>query len=322
MLAESAGFLSLDPAATALFGPPAVEQRLAGRNWSLAVACHRRLIDSAEPLAGYETPVRTLATAGLELDLLERVPAPLWARLPLPGHVARPWPAEVREAVAAALAHIAAVHPGLVPLVRTFLRNLVWLEAGGDGAAGEPLITSLSLPTLPFTAFVSRKALVHIPPGTVATAGSPRLLAENLAHEAVHQLVNTSLLSQDLLADDYDAASSPRIPIHWRFSQGIARNMYWELDRVLHAIAVYVALLSWRCDELGSGPAGENRWFAAALREAIPAVDYLVERIGEHAGRFTARGQALLGALGRDARAAIGRARALLHDSPGVEADA
>lgn len=169
-----------------------------------------------------------------------------------------------------------------------------WMQ----NADGEPMITSCSLPDVPFCAFLSDRAAVHVPPLTLAAEPSARFVAENLFHEAVHQAVKLKLLCHRLLPPDYDAATSPRVPIYWR-SGSISRNREWELERVLHAAAVYVHLIDWRTRELTEGDlsSDERRVVLESGDAAVKSLRHLLDALHEHVDHFTARGGLFIGKL-------------------------
>lgn len=107
-------------------------------------------------------------------------------------------------------------------------------------------ITSCSLPSLPHVIFISYKAGYHISPSNVFSTKNKVLLAENIYHEAIHQIVNMSILKKNVFPKNYSSATSPKIDIPWRKQQKEERNKAWELDGVLHATSVYANLLQFR----------------------------------------------------------------------------
>ncbi|MFB9909415.1 hypothetical protein [Allokutzneria oryzae] len=207
------------------------------------------------------------------------------------------WPSRAVEAGVVHALELIAARPWAMALVTTYVTTFA-LATRPDGEKGQ--ITSCSLPDFPLCVFLSPRAFVHIPPLSVSRTESARLAAENIYHEAVHQSVNHSLLTRDLLAPSYSSATSPKIPIYWRSGAGnAARNREWELDRVLHAAAVYCHLLRWRHAELTDPTSGvEHRSFVArAAAESIGALTTLCDALVEHIGHFTPEGALTVGRI-------------------------
>ncbi|MCB5164562.1 hypothetical protein LG634_06905 [Streptomyces bambusae] len=195
-----------------------------------------------------------------------------------------------------ALERIASIHPEGFARVREFVRGLLWvgLKPGTGGSS----LTSSSDPALPYVVMFSEKALLHIPPNTVSTEPSPRFLAENILHEAVHQSVSFHILQRSVFANGYSAKASPKIEIAWRAASE-ERNQFWEIDRTFHATCVYNQLLRFRRTELDREDLNENEraCFQAAYGEGMPAVRYLMDQLERNAEHFTPHGQALLADL-------------------------
>lgn len=184
-------------------------------------------------------------------------------------------------------------------LVRKAITTFAVLEWVPSDSSDEPQLTSCSLPDVPLCAFLTERASRHIPPLTLAEAPSPRHTAENIYHEAVHQMVNVKLLTEGLLPEDYDAQTGPRVPIYWR-ADSIERNRQWELDRVLHAAAVYVHLLDWRARELADCATlseSESTAIRSSGETAIESVRHLLRALHEQIDAFTPRGGLFIGKL-------------------------
>lgn len=131
-------------------------------------------------------------------------------------------------------------------VIKENVKYIVNLTLKEDSRDIDSTITSCSLPSLPYVIFISYKAGYHIPPSNVISTKNKVLLAENIYHEAIHQIVNMSILKKNVLPKNYSSATSPKIDIPWRKQQKEERNKAWELDRVLHATSVYANLLQFR----------------------------------------------------------------------------
>ncbi len=149
-----------------------------------------------------------------------------------------------RATLSQALERLASVHPEGFSRVREFVRGLLWVGLKPGVRASS--LTSSSDPALPYVIVFSEKARHHIPPNTVSPEPSHLFLAENLMHEGVHQSVSFHILQYQVFADGYSSKTAPKIEIAWRAAQGVARNRFWEVDRVFHATCVYNQLLRFR----------------------------------------------------------------------------
>ncbi|MGN9793385.1 hypothetical protein ACTMTU_20110 [Streptomyces sp. OZ13] len=214
----------------------------------------------------------------------------------LSGHrIARPDEA-LRSGIVSALEHIAS-RPWALELVTTYVTTFALAETRDPG--GRRLLTSCSLPDFPLCVFLSPRVFVHIPPVSIHPEPSARLAAENLYHEAVHQAVNHQLLVHGIMTPDYSSDTSPKIPIYWRRTASEDRNRAWEIDRVLHAAAVYCHLLQWRYHELTdpSLTEAERTTVAAASAESVGALDSLCQALAENIVHFTSEGALFVGRL-------------------------
>ncbi|MCY4321628.1 MAG: hypothetical protein OXC37_04425 [Bdellovibrionaceae bacterium] len=136
-------------------------------------------------------------------------------------------------------------------------------------------ITSLSVPVFPFVSFLSKKSQFHIPP-SIINEKSSLYLAENLLHESVHQAVNINLLDKDILEEDYNSEESPLVNIPWRQNQGDARNKKWQIDRVLHAISVYVVISFFRRNILQKN---KKEYSKDMFDESVKNAKYLMKNL-------------------------------------------
>ncbi|MFD5425635.1 hypothetical protein [Streptomyces sp. NPDC127084] len=243
------------------------------------------------------------------------VPGSLDDAVSLDGHAVVSPCAYVRESISAAL-EVVATHPWAMELLRTYVTTFALTEQSAEG--GSPLITSCSLPDFPLCVFFSQRAFVHIPPRSVASAPSARLAAENLYHEAVHQAVNHTLLSRELLVPGYSSSTSPKIPIYWRKTAGEERNREWELDRVLHAAAVYCHLMHWRLAELSSAELTpeERAMISQASEESVSALRTLCVALTDHIDYFTSEGALFVGRLVEASAQRSSLLEAWLHKRP------
>jgi hypothetical protein len=243
--------------------------------------------------------------------LMTDFPIPVWASLQLDGHhVVQPHDGDVKM-IDDAVRCIAAHHQGAYKLLSRYIKLIVMVDHIG-GSAAEPLLTSCSIPSLPYCTFISRKAFVHLPPRFVYRAPSEIWLAENLVHEALHQALNIHILSGEVFSRDYDASVASRIPIPWRQQDPLARNREWPPDRALHALVVYVGVTEMRLALLHSAPLHEDEasFLCAAGIEGCSAMNHLASQIPRYTDCYTNEGRARVTALVKVAGAAAMKAKA------------
>lgn len=145
------------------------------------------------------------------------------------------------------------------------------------------LITSLTIPDLPFTSFISENAFIHLAPDILSYGFDEYYLSENLVHEMVHNMVNILLLENDVLVPDYSSALSNKVKIPWRKNAEL-RNQYWELDRMIHAYCVYAHMSVYRfalSQQVRSGITQEM------VNVSIEKRNFLRERILENKSHLT-----------------------------------
>lgn len=167
--------------------------------------------------------------------------------------------------------------------VRLHVKQIYWMKLKDD--MSDECITSASFPKLPDYIFISNKALVHIPPNRIFESPSLYALAENIYHEAIHQHVNADVLREEIMAEIFDSATSPKIEISWRRNQE-ARNQFWELDRAYHAACVYSGLLPLRRKFADAG----IKEFEAAVLEGEQALAYLLDKLENFHEFFKSKG--------------------------------
>ena len=218
-----------------------------------------------------------------------------WKEVGLSGHRLITPSQELRTRVQASILHLARREYAL-GLVGKYITTFALVECLDLSKMNR--ITSCSLPDYPLCVFFSERIFEHIPPSSVGRP-SIRLGAENIFHEAVHQSVNHLILTEGIFHQDYDAATSPRVPIFWRKDAREDRNKEWEIDRVLHAAAVYSHLLQWRYYELldESLTADERNIITTAAVESIDAVRSLSSGLVKHIEFFTPKGALFVGRL-------------------------
>lgn len=172
-------------------------------------------------------------------------------------------------------------------VVRENVKYIMNLSLKENSKDIDSTITSCSLPSLPYVIFISYKAGYHIPPSNINTYKNRILLAENIYHEAVHQIVNMTILKKNVLLPNYSSETSPKIDIPWRKKQKEERNKAWELDRVLHATSVYANLLPFRKKMLEeiSDPLFKE-FYAEACESGEKAFNHLIKSIYEKRNFF------------------------------------
>jgi hypothetical protein len=158
--------------------------------------------------------------------LLAEVAETVWRGLPLETHQIVLPSDEQQEELAKALQHLADYYPEGYRYVQEFVKVIAWSSLRDDLKGRAVEITSSSFPFLPLCIFISSRAQHHIPPNTLSDQSSYRFLAENLYHEAIHQAINMNLLMFDILTEDFESETSPKIAIPWR-AEGIERNQAW-----------------------------------------------------------------------------------------------
>lgn len=239
-----------------------------------------------------------LSVGGATFHVLVDLDDVSWHDIALNGHrlMADRAP-ELLDDIEASL-RLLSTRPPAWQLVQRFIVTLVPVQADETLFEAPRLLTSCSLPEYPLAVFLSPLARRHIPPLSLAKQPSVRLLAENLFHESVHQVVNYEILTGGLLPEEYDSSTSPKIPIFWR-QEDAGRNKAWELDRVLHAAAVYSQLLWWRESELRSGELTheEQITILEATVAGLQSAEYLVNALTDHVDLLSPRGALFVGRL-------------------------
>ncbi|WFA05707.1 hypothetical protein [Bacillus sp. HSf4] len=236
-----------------------------------------------------------LAVGNDSFFMITKLPETIWSKLPIPSHEILQANHQQKELLSKALHHLSKQHPSAYELIKEFVRSIVWVTIQRDFIEKDTQITSASFPIMPLCIFISDKAAFHIPPNSLCTKNSYRFLAENLYHEAVHQVINMNLLLSDIFNESYDSATSAKIEIPWRHTQSI-RNQYWELDRVFHAAIVYSKMMEFRLSELKDGSLypEERKIFEEAAASGIRSAQHLSQALLNHKNSFTSDGVRLI----------------------------
>lgn len=167
------------------------------------------------------------------------------------------------------------------------------------GAAEGTVLTSITIPTFPMASFFSANAQRHLAPAALTDAPDIAVLSENLLHESVHQNVNITILERDIFPDSFDPQTARKIEIPWRQTAKETRNRFWEIDRCLHAFAVYVGVLPYRvaiAQDAGQTPSTKDA-FAASITQAEKSLRFLHHALDDVRDSFAPDGQALLSEL-------------------------
>ena len=233
--------------------------------------------------------------------MITKLPEMIWNKLPITSHEILQATKEQKELLSMALHHLKRNYSRAYQLIKEFVRSIVWVRIRKNFVDKDTQITSASFPIMPLCIYISDKATFHIPPNSLSTIQSFRFLAENLYHEAVHQVINMNLLLCDIFNENYDSKTSAKIEIPWRNTQAI-RNQYWELDRVFHAAIVYSQMLKFRISELHESSLHheERKIFEEAAASGLQSAQHLSESLLSHKDSFTSVGIKLIEELAND----------------------
>ncbi|MEW9528669.1 hypothetical protein [Microbispora sp. NPDC049125] len=295
-----------DVPAGSVFDHALHEQRLGGREggpYLLPFALYGMFGGVKEPDLLDRVRGEVVSTGDVSVLWLQDEPGlELTPHLPLPSHRPLPHTPELRALLTSAIEHLSAFPPAR-EIFTTFVRVVALVELRDDYRRRDSQITTSSFPVLPYCAFFSERSFRQLPPRCVSKVASPRFLGENLYHEAIHQALTIQLLLTDVLAPDYDSATSPKVDIYWREEEdpaagpgGSKGNQQWEVDRVLHAAVVYGHVMEYRLHQLRD-PAllpYERELFAEAVRTGAESVRYLSAALREHGRFFTPDGLRLV----------------------------
>lgn len=185
-------------------------------------------------------------------------------------------------------------------IIRSNIKVFVNVEIKHNHAQNESTLTSCTLPSLPYFIFISQKALFHIPPNSISSFENHMILSENIFHEALHQIVNLSILFDTVLPENYDSKYSKKITIPWRQQQKENRNKDWEIDRVFHATVVYANLISFRKSLLNALDDTEKDiyfFFNESMCEAEKSFEYLLSALKSNINLFGLKGKLVINAM-------------------------
>lgn len=213
----------------------------------------------------------------------------LQEELPLDGH--EPLRARgIFQWITSALSELEELDPDSWSYIQQWLTVVVWVQRR-EGHYGVTELTSTSIPSAPFSTFLSKKAIRHLPPKHILPEVTLYGIQENLLHEALHQQMTGHLIVHDTLLERPEDA--PKIPIPWR-------QTVWPLDRVLHAAWVYRGVLALRLKKLEQpGEAGDL--FIEALQRSVEdgqtAFEHLAGQLEAHHTHFRDNAYGALGVL-------------------------
>lgn len=214
------------------------------KTWELI---HEQSVDLTLPYQNLVT--HKLMTANINLEVLfGKLPEVIWNSLAFDGHELYSYEdgkAIFLEKINQSLEFIDEffykTHGYLFPFLQLILPVKI------SNGSSEKLVTSITIPDLPFASFISKNAMIHLAPKIINYGYEKYFLAENIFHEMTHNMVNIEILENDLFIDDYSSNTSPKIEIEWR-KDAQPRNRFWELDRALHALHVYSNLYHFRME--------------------------------------------------------------------------
>ncbi len=199
----------------------------------------------------------------------------IWESLPFQDHALYSPSSEEKDFFLKAFQYLWNEHRGIAEGPLSFLKAVGFVKPLFQENKKEISLTSVSLPTLPFCSFFSQKALVHIPPEFISPKPQLSFLAENIYHEAIHQQVILEIFERDFFLFSETGEVLPLIEIPWR--QKASQEMrFWKIDRLFHALSVYVGLLPYRLSELKR--TGDLFW-KDAFEEAFSCAKFLWEKL-------------------------------------------
>lgn len=177
-------------------------------------------------------------------------------------------------------------------IISNFVTNIWNVKIKKEYLNLESQLTSCTFPSMPFSIFLSNKALFHIPPKNIFDENSLALLAENIYHEAVHSAINYQILYDDIFIDEYDSKKSEKILIPWRQNQIEERNKAWEIDRVYHATIVYRNVIDFRKSILYTDfiSEKEKEFIQDSIPSAIKSYNFLLKELNNKKKYFTKNG--------------------------------
>lgn len=243
-------------------------------------------------------------------------PNAIWQRLPLQSHAIHSPSGEFSILIRLAINNILYRHKYAAGIFFEFIKNIICVSLKEQCVENDAAIISASFPILPFSIFISENATTHIPPNIVINKKSYILLGENLLHEAIHQVVNLCLLQNNIFIEEYSATTSPKIEIGWRKNQGSARNQFWELDRTLHAVIVYIYLVKYRTAEILKlhRQHAVYETLLISIKHGMVALNYLSKALLDYEKFFTDQGVQLVLELREEVKKETLKAKLILKE--------
>jgi hypothetical protein len=230
-----------------------------------------------------------------------KLPESVWGQLPLSGLEPSSEFESLHKAMLDAISLMQTAWPARASYTTQWISIVQWVAQGPLGIG--QLLTSSTFPAFPHCAFMSKKAMRHIPPNIVLESSATYALLENLFHEALHQQLSSSLLFLASIRDEYDSRKCSKIEVPWRGSA-------WEPDRVFHATFVYSQILNLRIDAIKFGIQLPNQHsMLIVAKEALLALEYLYSQLSTVRQIFSSEGLSLFEEVAAKAELAITYAR-------------
>jgi hypothetical protein len=215
--------------------------------------------------------------------------------LALTDHETDPTAIDLAKQLGSAFDLLASVDEDHFQSVANGIDTLIPVQLRKNCVVSTPL-TSITVPSFPLSSFFSRNALRHLAPSALTEKDSVAVLAENLLHESVHQRVNLTIIERSVMMDGFSSATSSKIEIPWRKTAAEERNRAWELDRCLHAFAVYVGVFPFRM-AIAKHPQMDKdtkHAFVTSISQAEKSMRFLGSALMERRDQFGPDGQSLI----------------------------
>lgn len=212
--------------------------------------------------------------------------------LGLEGHRQAPIDAAFAASIEQALAALERLVPERAEMVLARIEGIVHVELEDGSRSG---LSSTTFYDLRGVAFLTPNALRFVPPGVVFQEPCAHALADNLAHEALHQELMAAI-------DRVEHVKPPevgRMPVSIRPSW---RGAEWGIEQVLQAAYVYTRLGPFRSAAAvdGSLPSDARAAFGEATRSGGLCADELIAGLRAHGARLTERGRKLVEQLANE----------------------
>jgi hypothetical protein len=228
------------------------------------------------------------ATKGTDV-ILSGFPNALYERLPLQDHVPCSPHHVPLSSIQQAFSLLGNCSMEGQRFTTEYVRLLVVVEQTAQSVSiANTTLTSCSLPVIPYCSFISTKALIHLPPKEIAVRPHHAWLAENVFHEAIHNALTVNILAGRIFVPTFRACDAPAVAIPWRADDVQMRNRYWPIDRVLHALLVYVGVYCLRVKMLNSDLDDMERTFLqTTLHSARISMRHLSDALRSSPAFFT-----------------------------------